>query len=639
MDIHKLDYHAMANALSSGVKDQNELKQLLAKQGGFTSVPPTITEFMESDYYLGKVVEIYPFWKDQLKEIYPDPFYSPYKRIIASGSIGIGKSTLCRVGMAYDLCCFLHREDPFTDFGFNRAEPISVAFCNATLTLAEDVQTNCFKDMLEMSPYFKEQRAKKSKTKRLSRSESDINMPHNIEILAGSKAHHALGRAVLSAMMSEVNHVRGSKAFEVFLELQNRIDSRFNRGSQYPAPGRIWLDSSKKEAASFLENYIESVKEDPATLIIDAPQWEVLSTSGKRYYTGETFAVFRGSESKDPFVLTGTPEYHNVPESSIVNVPIEYQDEFKLDPSTALRDIAGVSTWSTGSYVTSIEAINKALCLESIVKRDVIELDFHSDDDQIINYLDLTKLSKGYPYFFHADLGKSKDRTGIAGTRSVGKVNVQRKDFTGAAIFCQEDELRTDILIAIQAKAGQEIPLYKIERFFKDFTWAGFEIGGISFDQAFSADLQQRLRKAGYPVEYISVDRTREPYDTWRNALLEERWLVPHHPILEREIKKLVDHGVRRSNGPVIDHPEVSGTGFYDRNNLPSKDLSDACAGSVWHLLKKAPGKSVLAWNLFSEAAAQSNAPTSAIKQGWNMEQQMFQLAQLDQRSAKRMPM
>lgn len=633
MDIHHLDYQAMINALSSGVKDQSELISLLAKAGGFISVPPSIEEFMESDYYLGKVVEVYPFWKGKLKEIYPSPFYSPYKRIIASGSIGIGKSTLCRVGMAYDLCCFLHREDPHKDFGFNKAEPISIVFCNATMTLAEDVQTNTFKDMLAMSPFFKEQRAKKSKSKRLTRAESDINMPHNIEILAGSQARHALGRAVLCAMQSEINHIRGSKAFEVFMEIQNRIDSRFNRGEQYPLPGRIWLDSSKKEAASFLENYIESVQDDPSTLIIDAPQWEVLGTSGKRFYCGETFQVFKGSEAKDPFVLNGTPEFHNVPESAVIDVPVEYKDEFRLDPSTALRDIAGVSTWSTGSYITSIEAIEKALCLENVVERNVIELDFHRDDDQIINYLNLSKLPKGTPYFFHVDLSKSKDRTGIAGTRSIGKTTVERKDLSGAALFTQEDELRTDILIAIEAKAGQEIPLYKIERFFVDFVWAGFAIAGISFDQAFSADLMQRLQKKNYPVQYVSVDRTREPYDTWKNALLEGRWQAPDHPILKREIKKLVDHGVRRTSGPVIDHPEVAGTGYYDRSELPSKDLSDACAGSVWHLQLKAPGKSTLAWQEYSKAIMNEREESNRRVKGlYDSEHLMLQQAMQQKR-------
>ena len=80
--------------------DEVELKHLFdlyARTSGYTETPPTISEFISNDYYLGASLKggesIFPFWKEQLVDIFPTPFYesNKYKVILLSGATGIGK--------------------------------------------------------------------------------------------------------------------------------------------------------------------------------------------------------------------------------------------------------------------------------------------------------------------------------------------------------------------------------------------------------------------------------------------------------------------------------------------------------------------------------------------------------------------
>jgi hypothetical protein len=69
-----------------------------AKTNGYEETPPTIDEFLNSDYYMGDITNegkaIYPYWKEFLREMYKTPFYEfddVTKIIILSGSTGTGK--------------------------------------------------------------------------------------------------------------------------------------------------------------------------------------------------------------------------------------------------------------------------------------------------------------------------------------------------------------------------------------------------------------------------------------------------------------------------------------------------------------------------------------------------------------------
>jgi hypothetical protein len=80
----------------SGV-DKKHLFDLYARNNGYIETPPTISEFITNTYYLGESLNkgdaVFDFWKKQLIDIYPTPFFetNKYKVVLLSGATGIGK--------------------------------------------------------------------------------------------------------------------------------------------------------------------------------------------------------------------------------------------------------------------------------------------------------------------------------------------------------------------------------------------------------------------------------------------------------------------------------------------------------------------------------------------------------------------
>jgi len=90
----KIDSDVAGNLTSS---DLNHLFDLYARNNGYIETPPTISDFITNDYYLGASLNqgdaVFPYWKKQLIDIFPTPFFetNKYKVILLSGATGIGK--------------------------------------------------------------------------------------------------------------------------------------------------------------------------------------------------------------------------------------------------------------------------------------------------------------------------------------------------------------------------------------------------------------------------------------------------------------------------------------------------------------------------------------------------------------------
>jgi intein/homing endonuclease len=70
-----------------------QLEDLYASIANYKEKPVCIEEFLDSDKYLGAYWngDLYGYWRNFLKEVYPSPFFSPYWLISLRGSIGQGK--------------------------------------------------------------------------------------------------------------------------------------------------------------------------------------------------------------------------------------------------------------------------------------------------------------------------------------------------------------------------------------------------------------------------------------------------------------------------------------------------------------------------------------------------------------------
>mgnify|MGYP000084047950 CR=1 FL=1 len=64
--------------------------QVQAKILGYKRMPVSIEQFIEDDYYLGKMWgggRLYPYWLEVLKKIYPTPIHTAYPYIIFTGQV------------------------------------------------------------------------------------------------------------------------------------------------------------------------------------------------------------------------------------------------------------------------------------------------------------------------------------------------------------------------------------------------------------------------------------------------------------------------------------------------------------------------------------------------------------------------
>lgn len=543
--------------------------ELLAKSSGFESCPPTIDEFLNDPYYLGESFvdddgnsTIYPIWRKALREIYPNQFYSPYLEIVLTGSIGQGKSTIAKIGAVYDLCRVLHLKEPHSYFGVGRGKKIVFAFINATLSLGKSVFIDEIENWFSSSPYFREQMAMAPKS---------CLFPKNVDVVYGSRGSHVLGADVVSAVLSELNFQNkvSNQAYDNYTNTRRRIQSRFfgTYSKKGTYPGRLWLDSSKKDDTSFLDHHVETALADPLCRVYDYAIWDVHKHKG--IYSGETFKVFVGSKARDPFIVTDDMQLGD-DVSHVIHPPIEYLKDFQDDVFNALRDLAGKGTWSAYTFITSNEKISNGLSLSSPLSKEVVELDFYDTEERLIDYLNLSQVpSDKRPRFIHFDVGLKKDRTGIACTRLNGYAEVKRfNTLTGRFDITRDPLFVTEWVVAIKPKPGSEVPIYKLKNLIIDLRSAGVPVARVSADGYQSENLKQDLILAGIPAEIRSVDRTKEPYEMLKNALLEDRWKCAYHSILETELEDLVDTGKK------IDHPITK--------KDSSKDIADACAGSIW---------------------------------------------------------
>jgi hypothetical protein len=114
-----------------------------------------------------------------------------------------------------------------------------------------------------------------------------------------------------------------------------------------------------------------------------------------------------------------------------------------------------------------------------------------------------------------------------------------------------------------------EVELGRVRYLIFQLIKKGYKIRMASMDGFQSADFIQILKRNNIETVYISMDKTTEPYETFRTALYEERIASIYHPLLELELNELERDYVRSK----IDH-----------NVKSSKDLSDAVGQTIYHM-------------------------------------------------------
>lgn len=587
--LEQLDISDLQDALTEEEKDTvRAILSEISDQGSsatlenlwyadYEEIPVDIYTFITDRRYLGESfldsdgnLLIYSFWVEVLKQI-----FSPTSQIFEvglSGAIGLGKSTIATIGMAYVLYKLLCLKDPAAYYRLTKGSKVAIAIFNISLDQGFGVGFSKLQAMLKQSEWFLEHGT-------LTGLKSTTYHPgKDIEILVGSKMEHFLGRDIFAGFLDEMEFAPGSnpkmelsKIMKLYTTIKRRMESRYMKLGKLP--GILFLVSSKKSEADFLEQYLKRNKDKPYLYVVDEPIWIVKADQGR--YCGDTFNVAIGNtylkskilaENEDP-----APYVSNGQE--VIAVPVEHREAFELDINSALMDIAGKALSSSLKYIYYDKLKN---CYRSYLRNPFTmnEITLGFDDETEIKdflvYKYLSKIDRSKPHFIHWDASKSGDATGLAMSTVAGTAEV--KKLRSGQVF-QEEDIIHKLVFALRIKPapGSEIPFYKIRNFIYYLKFElGYNIISVTCDSYQSVDTLQQLKLRGFLTATLSMDRSRVPYDTTKNAINEGRLIMPYIPELEKEFLELEDDKVANK----IDHPQDG-----------SKDIADAVTGSVYRSL------------------------------------------------------
>jgi hypothetical protein len=187
-----------------------------------------------------------------------------------------------------------------------------------------------------------------------------------------------------------------------------------------------------------------------------------------------------------------------------------------------------------------------------------------------------------FPRFGHVDLAKNRCRAAFAFCHAYAVE--QRKIITEEKKEMVVDLplIKLDTIMYFEAPAGGEINFEAIQdRILELKEQRGFRIELLTFDGYNSIQMMQTLDKKGINVDEQSVDRTREAYESWQDAMYEGRFMSYYNKILvEDEMPFLID-----DKGRKIVHRMGR-----------SKDGTDAVAGAVNNCVKEEPWGSFDIW-------------------------------------------
>lgn len=561
-------------AISEELLDSLSEKELLALQYElekelYATKPVDIETFLTDDYYLGESGRaLFPKVKEQIVKFQSDP---DVMEVIFAGSTGWGKSFGTTISVVYDLYKLSVLKNPQKYFGLSSDTEIAFITTATTGKTASSTIFASVKSMIDNSPYFQE------RFPRDPDLNSTLKFPNKIAFYSGNSSEQsAIGQNIFSCIIDEANFLEaakmnkigksttedGSQATVLYNTLQRRLKSRFMKSGRIP--GKIYLVSSAVHPKDFLSRRIEDAQraKDKGVYVIKFSQWE---TKPEGTYCGETFRVMIGNELIPSKILADDEEVSE--EFKVIEVPIEYWSEFERDIVGALRDIAGEGVAGKNKFIANGTKV-KACFFEEYnnpTHSEVLRLGLNDEIGTINDFIRedelhaISSITRQHKHYIHVDMAVKGDRLGLAMVHP-HLVNGKWK-------------VRTDLLLNIQAKKGDEIPLHHIRHFILDLRDKyKFKIGRVSFDQFQSVDSQQILKKARFEVQQISVDRTATPYKTLKNMIYAEDVEMFEHATLVKELLDL-EHDTIKDK---IDHPQVGSDG-----QIGSKDLADAVCGAT----------------------------------------------------------
>ena len=554
-------------------------------------MPVGIEQFLADPYYMGEhTKELYPKCRALLHDVFSSASngHEPAECLLG-GSLGWGKTVSAALGMTYDIYRMTCLHDPHAFYGIMPGAKIVFACYSVSKEQAADSAFAKIINWTAGSPYFRE---KAPKVGNHTTRAHFRGCP--VLLITGSTELHSIGRDMFAFLLDEANFLtaRGgvdeqSRAYAIYTNASQRMKSRFmaDGGS---LPGKVWLVSSKRTHASFLEGHIADSKDDISaglTKLYEYSQWEVRDPAR---FTKPKFKVEVGDRILPSRILVAGEDPR--PGADVIVVPGEYRGEFERDMDGALRNLAGIATESMSPLFRDKTVILRCISKERVHPFTRAEISTSTADDlHIETYFRAEAMFKIHmsryvvredpdaPRFVGIDIGLVHDAMGIVCVHQRGWKEVRRLRNDGTYYVDRAPRVVVDFMLRITPPKGAEIDLSKMRAFLISLRDMGLPIYRVTTDGYNSRDTMQILRKLDFDAVLYSVDKTEDAYMTLRQAIVEERIEYYEYPTLIRELSELE----RDVEARKVNHPKISPS-----TGLPAgKDVADGLAAAVHNCL------------------------------------------------------
>lgn len=528
----------------------------------FEQRPATVAEFLGPGY-LDIERRVRQALKECIEEILGHDVtgdrMTAYSRAMLTGGIGIGKTTFASIVLPWMAHYVLCLKDPQGYFDLLPGSRIAFMQMSTSEDQAKEVVFGDVKARIEHCQWFQENAPWDPTYKNQIRFEKDI------WILPGdSKETTFEGYNILGGILDEMDSHLVTKEKDYaevgYDTIDNRITSRFGKRGCFIVIGQM------KKASGFAAKKYKEFKNDPSAYVRRMTIWESFGWDNYLKPDGSRDSFWYDTRRKE-IIPSGAVSLINNP--NLIEVPEYYRPQFTTNPEKALRDLAGIPPEAEDPFISMVHKIDAARDrwaerfdgLGSPVRPDGrLEKWFRAPDT--------------LPRVCHIDMAYSAEGDALGLVMGhVPEVVEFEGEYKPLIVF--------DMLMRWKAPAGGEIMLSDVRRMIyslKDDL--GFRIKKVTMDGFQSTDTRQQLTRKRIESDILSVDKNLLPYHDLREALYEDRVVMPPYMVyLERGDTELVEIAVREltqltDDGKMVDHPPDG-----------SKDVADGMAGVATTLM------------------------------------------------------
>ena len=451
-----------------------------------------------------------------------------------------------------------------------------------------------------------------------------------------------LGQNIISAVVSEMtmfteNGWTNDQVFKFFTKLRKRIDNRM-KGNYY---GRMIIDSQPNtlesviddwiwnEAPKSSENYIVTgsrwkffPQEFPYAWKQNRENWKSMADGNisatkdaikkaldqdclkKDFNKKQTFPIFKGTNGQPPKVVESESELTMYEPRDIIWAPTtqvtsngnkSMLDAALESPIEFLRDQCGIPSGTPDRIFYNKQTVED--CFENNLRNMFGHITAPAEEEPehlIWNQIKdkfFNKIIDKYYFYYEPGIPRvvSVDQSYAGDVTSIAMTHVERDserkdDVTGEPVKV----FVTDFIITIIPKGGI-INLDAIKCFIWDLVSLGnIKIKHVSYDGFQSQPSIQFLKRKGIEVDYLSVDKTNEPYLNFIDYVQHKRWFAGKCIYMKNNMLSL--HFEKRKQGKgttKVDHfngeiyTDGNGDWNTDMRGTNAKDAADAVTGTI----------------------------------------------------------